>query len=118
MELSSQKPGTEQMQIIEEKAKYWRNVSNEAHVKSISRLEEAATQLGGLTATLQGLYLALFALSDLRKQLTAVANSGTGAWPSLVVFLSILFWIISLYSATRLFVPQPRPGVNINDLDV
>jgi hypothetical protein len=118
MELSSQQPGAEQLQIIQEKAKYWRDVSNEARVQSISRLEEAAKQLVGLTATLQGLYLALFALSDLRKQLTAVASSGTEAWLLLVFFLPILFWITSLYSATRVFVPQPRPEVNINDLDV
>lgn len=118
MELSGQQPTQDQIQVIQERASYWRKVGNEARVQSITRLEDAARQLVGLTATLQGLYLALFALSDLRKQLAALATSLTGAWFLLAFFLPILFWFISLYCATRVFVPQPRPDANINDLDI
>jgi hypothetical protein len=104
MELSGQQLTSDQMQVIQEKASYWRKVGNEARVQSISRLEDAAKQLVGLT--------------DLRKQLAALATSVTGAWFLLVFLLPILFWLMSLYCATRVFVPQPRPEVNLNDLDI
>jgi hypothetical protein len=118
MHLSGQQPSDEQLQLIQEKARYWRKVGNEARVQSINCLEDAAKQLVALIATLQELYFALFALSDLRKQLAALATSLLGAWFLLVFFLPIPIWLLSLYSATQVFVPQPRPGVNINYLDI
>jgi hypothetical protein len=42
---------------------------------------------------------ALFALSDLRKQLAALATSLPGAWFLLVFFLAISLWLLGLYSA-------------------
>ena len=52
----------------------------------MNRLEDAAKQLVTLTTTLQGLYLALFALSDLRKQLAALATTDAKAWLSAVLW--------------------------------
>lgn len=107
MRLCGQQPSDEQLQLIQEKVRYWRKVGNEARVQSMSRLEDAAKQLVVLTA-----------LSDLRKQLAALATSLPGAWFLLIFFLPIPFWLLSLSSATQVFVPQLRPGVNIHDLDV
>ncbi len=92
-------PATSSFQLVQEKARYWCQVGNEARVQSMSRLEDAAKQLVGLTPTLQGLSLALFALSDLRKQLAALATSLPGAWFLLVFFLPISLWLLGLYSA-------------------
>jgi len=117
MPLSGHPPTPEHLQLIQDKATYWRKVGNEARVTSITRLEEAAKQLVGLTSGLQGLYLAVFALSDLRTQLAALLPSVGGAFLLLGFLLPILLWLLSLYSATRVFVPQPRLGVNLNDLD-
>lgn len=117
MPLSGQPPTPDQAQWIKDKAAYWRTIGNEARVTSIARLEDAAKQLVGLTTGLQGLYLAVFAISDLRKQLTALLPTVGGTLLLLAFFLPILLWLLSLYSATRVFVPELRPEVNINDLD-
>src|ERR1700674_5365863 len=117
MPLSGQPPTPDQLQLIKDKASYWHKLGNEAKVESIARLEDAAKQLVALTTGLQGLYIAIFAISDLRKQVAALLPSVGGALLLLGFFLPILLWLISLYSATRVFVPQPRPGVNFNDLD-
>jgi hypothetical protein len=118
MPLSGQPPTSDHLQLIKDKATYWRQVGTEARVASITRLEDAAKQLVGLTSGLQGLYIAVFAISDLRKQLAALLPSVGGAFLLLGFFLPILLWLMSLFSATRVFVPQPRLGVNLNDLDL
>lgn len=116
--LPGQVPSPEQEQIIQQVANYWRGIGNEAPVQAIARVEEAAKQLIGLTAGLQGLYFAIFAFSNLHRQLSALNLPVPGSLILLAFFLPIVFWLISLYSATRVFVPQVRPGVNLNDLSI
>ena len=72
----------------------------------------------GLNATLQGIYFAVFAFSDLRKQVGAIHGPVPGSILLLFFFLPILCWLISLYYATRVFVPQVRSGLNLNDTRV
>jgi hypothetical protein len=79
-------------------------------------VEDAARQLIGLNAGLQGLYLAIFAFSDLRQQVEAIHLFLPGGFILLLFFLPILLWLISLYCATRVFVPQVRPGANLNEV--
>jgi hypothetical protein len=104
--------------MIQDAAQHWRNVANEAPVQALARVEEAAKQLIGLTAALQGLYFAVFAFSDLRKQLGSMNVLVPGSLILLLFFIPIVLWLISLYCATRVFVPQVRPGVNLNDVSV
>ena len=116
--LPGQAPGSEQEQMIQDAAQHWRNVANEAPVQALARVEEAAKQLIGLTAALQGLYFAVFAFSDLRKQLGSMNVLIPGSMILLLFFIPVPLWLISLYCATRVFVPQVRPGVNLNDVSV
>src|SRR5260370_42119477 len=116
--LPGQIPSNEQEQMIQDAADHWRTVGNEAPVQAITRIEEAAKQLIGLNATLQGIYFAVFAFSDLRKQIGLINGPVPGNIILLFFFLPILCWLISLYCATRVFVPQVRSGVNLNDMSV
>ncbi len=115
--LPGQVPSNEQEQLIQNAADHWRTVGNEAPVQAITRIEEAAKQLIGLTTLLQGIYFAIFAFSDVRKQVGALNLAIPNGLVLLLFFLPLLLWLISLYCATRVFVPQPRPEVNLNDID-
>jgi hypothetical protein len=116
--LPGQAPTPEQEQMLQDMADQWRRVGNEAPVQAITRAEEAAKQLIGLNTGLQGIFFAVFAFSDLRKQIGAIHISLPSGLILLFFFLPILCWLISLYCATRVFVPQARPGVNLNNVSV
>jgi hypothetical protein len=70
-------------------------------VQALAHAEEAARQLVALTGTLQGLYFAVYAFSDLQKRVAS-------PWFQLVFFAPLALWLASLYCATRVFVPQLR----------
>lgn len=116
--LPGQAPTPEQEQMIQDIADHWRRVNNEAPVQAITRTEEAAKQLIGLNAALQGIFFAVFAFSDLRNQIGAMHLPLPNGLILLLFFIPILFWLISLYCAARVFVPQARPGVNLNDVSI
>jgi hypothetical protein len=104
----AQRPTPEQEAAAKASAEHWRKVGDEAPAQAIARVEEAAKQLVTLTGTLQGLYFAVFAFSDLRQR---VANP----YLQLVFFTPLALWLGSLYCATRVFVPQARPGADLDD---
>jgi len=111
-------PSSEQIQMVQATADYWRKVSDKAPVEALTRVEEAAKQLIGLTGALQGLYLAVFAFSDLRKQIGGLHVPALGWLIWLIFLLPIVMWLISLICATMVFVPKPRSGANIEDTSV
>jgi hypothetical protein len=111
-------PSSEQVQMAQLTADYWRKVSDAAPVEAIARIEEAAKQLIGLTGALQGLYLAVFAFSDLRKQIGGLHVAALTWLIWLIFLLPIVMWLISLLCATMVFVPKPRSGANTEDTSV
>lgn len=88
-------------------AKHWRKTGNEAPAQSVVRVEEAAKQLVALNGTLEGIYFAVFAFSDLRAQING--------WLGLLFLLPVLLWLLSLFFATLVFVPQVQ-GFDLDDL--
>ncbi len=104
--------------ILQASADYWRGVANEEPVKALARIEEAARQLIAVTSALQGAYIAIFALSDLRKQLSGMQGFPPGWLLLCILFLPPLFWFISLYQATRVFIPKVHDKVNLDDASV
>jgi TRAP-type C4-dicarboxylate transport system permease small subunit len=116
--LPGQVPSPEQEEMLKKAAEYWRQVGIEAPVQAISRVEDAAKQLIGLTAALQGLYFAVFAFSDLRKQIVALSLPAPGSLVLLLFFLPIVFWLTSLFCATQVFVPKMHLDVNLNDMSI
>jgi len=116
--LPGQVPDDEQGQVIADAAQHWRGVGNDAPVQAIARIEDAAKQLIGLNAVLQGLYFAAFALSDVRKQLWAMNLPFPASLLLLLFFLPIVFWLVSLYCSTRVFIPQVQTDVHLNDVSV
>lgn len=116
--LPGQVPSPEQEEMLKKAAEYWRQVGIEAPVQAVARVEDAAKQLIGLTAALQGLYFAVFAFSDLRKQIVALSLPVAGSVVLLFFFLPIVFWLGSLFCATQVFVPRMHLDVNLNDVSV
>ncbi len=98
-------PSSEQAQMAQTTIDYWRKVGDSAPVDAITRIEEAAKQLIGLTGALQGLYLAVFAFSDLRKQIGGLLVPALSWIIWLIFLLPIVMWLISLFCATMVFVP-------------
>ena len=117
-ELPGQVPSPEQEEMLKKTAEYWRQVGIEAPAQAITRVEDAAKQLIGLTAALQGLYFAIFAFSDLRKQIVALSLPVSGNLVLLLFFLPIVFWLLSLICATQVFVPRMHLDVNFNDVSI
>src|SRR5579864_1207673 len=116
--LPGQTPRNEQEQIIQDAAEQWRKVGNEAPVQAITRVEEAAKQLIALTAILQGIYFVIFAFSDLRKQVGTLNLPIPNGLILLLFFIPLVLWLVSLFCATQVFVPRPRPEVNLNDMSI
>ncbi len=108
--LTGRPPDPAEEAMIKTAADHWRKVGNEAPVNALARLEEAAKQLVALNGTLQGLYFAIFAFSDLRKQVTGAAL--------LLFLLPVALWLASLFCATRVFVPQVRQGADLDDIQL
>ncbi|MDP9314756.1 MAG: hypothetical protein M3R24_28430 [Chloroflexota bacterium] len=106
--VQGKRPTPEQEAATKSAAEHWRKVSYEAPVQAVARIEDAAKQIVALTGTLQGLYFAVFAFSDLGER---VVNP----YLQLVFFIPLALWLSSLYCATRVFVPQPRSGADLND---
>src|SRR6266705_1544285 len=71
--IPGQVPSPDQEGMLKKAAEYWRQVGIEAPVQAVTRVEDAAKQLIGLNAGLQALYFAVFAFSDLRKQIVALS---------------------------------------------
>lgn len=111
-------PSAEQLQLIQTTADQWRKIGNDAPVQALTRAEEAAKQLIGINAGLQGLFFAIFAFSDLRKVLASMHLPFANGFILLIFFIPILLWLVSLYCAVQVFVPKERLGVNLNDVSI
>jgi hypothetical protein len=116
--IPGQVPSSDQEEMLKKAAEYWRQVGIEAPVQAVTRVEDAAKQLIGLTAALQALYFAVFAFSDLRKQIFALSLPVSGSLILLLFFLPLAFWLISLFCATQVFVPRMHFDLNLNDMSV
>jgi hypothetical protein len=114
--VSGRPPTQEQEQRVNAAAEYWRKVEDEAPIQQVARSEDAAKQLIGLAGILQGLYLAIFAFSDLRKQIDTIPLPFLSMLVWLLFLLPILLWLISVYCATRVFVPISRKDTNIHNV--
>jgi hypothetical protein len=99
--------------LLEGMAEHWRKVWNEAPVQALTRVEDAAKQMIAVTTGLQGLYIAIFAFSNIRTQVMATPG---GVLVLLLFFTPVVCWLVSLFCATRVFVPRVQPGVNFNEV--
>ena len=116
--IPGQVPNPDQEEMLKKAAEYWRQVGIESPVQAVTRVEDAARQLIGLTAALQALYFAIFAFSDLRKQIVVLRLPVSGSLILLLFFLPILLWLISLFCATQVFVPKMHLDLNLNNMSV
>lgn len=105
--LQGEPPSSEQEAMLKTAAEHWRKTGNEAPVQAIARIEDAAKQLVVLNGTLEGIYFAVFAFSDLRAQINC--------WLGLLFLLPVLLWLLSLLFATLVFLPRVR-GVDLDDM--
>ncbi len=117
-DFTGQRPNAEQEQIIQSTANYWRMVGNEAIVQAVSRIEEAAKQLIGITGALQGLAFTIYGFSDWQSQITEGAGPTPGRVVMALFFIPVLLWLMSLFYATRVFVPQIHQNVDLTDVRV
>ena len=84
--------------------RFWLETARNAAKESIASLEEAAKQLITVTSLTQGIYFAAISFSDLKKALVVQDQQG---WLLVLLFASpIVFWLISLGYAIRVFTPE------------
>ena len=107
---------SDEEKILQEMTEHWRKVWNEAPVQALTRVEDAAKQMIVITTGLQGLYIAIFAFSTIRAQVMAAPGGILGVLILLLFCLPVGCWLVSLFYATRVFVPRVRPGVNFNEV--
>src|ERR1700752_3723651 len=101
--------------ILEGMTEHWRKVWNEAPVQALTRVEDAAKQMIVVTTGLQGLYVAIFAFSNIRAEVRAAPGGVLGVLTLLLFCTPVVCWLISLFYATRVFVPRVQPDVNFNE---
>lgn len=106
----------EEEKIFEGMTEHWRKVWNEAPMQALARVEDAAKQMIVVTTGLQGLYVAIFVFSNIRAQVMAVPGGVLGVLILLLFLTPVVCWLVSLFSATRVFVPRVQPGVDLNEL--
>ena len=104
--------------LLEGMTEHWRKVWNEAPVQALTRVEDAAKQMIVVTTGLQGLYVAIFAFSNIRSQVITTPGGVPGILVLLLFFTPVLCWLVSLFSATRVFIPRVQLGVNVNEVSV
>jgi hypothetical protein len=114
--IQGQQFGSEEKKILEGMTEHWRKVWNEAPVQAIARVEDAAKQMIVVTTGLQGLYLAIFVFSTIRAQVMASPSGILGILILLLFCLPVGCWLMSMYDATRVFVPRVQPEVNFNEV--
>jgi uncharacterized membrane protein len=103
--------------LLQEMAEHWRKVWNEAPVQALTRVEDAAKQLIVVTTGLQGLYVTIVAFSNIRAQVMRALEGVPGVILLLLFFTPLMCWLMSLFCATRVFVPRVQPGVNFNEVN-
>ncbi len=116
--ISGQQFDPDEEKLLKDMAEHWRKVWNEAPVQAIARVEDAAKQMIVITTGLQGLYVAIFAFSSIRAQVIATLSGISGELILLLFFTPLVCWLVSLFYATRVFVPRVRPSVNFNEISV
>jgi hypothetical protein len=100
--------------LLQGMTEHWRTVWNEAPVQALTRVEDAAKQMIVVTTGLQGLYIAIFVFSNIRAQVMVVPG---GVLILLLFFTPVVCWLVSLWYATRVFVPRVQPDVNFNEVN-
>ena len=102
--------------LLQETAEHWRKVWNEAPVQALTHVEDAAKQLIVVTAGLQGLYVGIVAFSNMRAQVMGTLGGMPGVLLLLLFVTPLVCWLMSLFCATRVFVPRVQPDINLNEL--
>ena len=102
--------------ILQEMTEHWRKVWNEAPVQALTRVEDAAKQMIVVTTGLQGLYVAIFVFSTIRTQVMAAPGGLLSVLILLLFCTPVVCWLVSLFYATRVFVPRVQPDVNFNEV--
>jgi len=114
--LQGQQFDSDEEKLLQEMAEHWRKVWNEAPVQVLTRVEDAAKQLIVVTAGLQSLYASIVAFSNIRTQVMGTLGDMPRVLILLLFFTPLVCWLMSLFCATRVFVPRVRPGINFNEM--
>lgn len=116
--LQGQEFDSNEKEILKEMTEHWRKVWNDAPVQALTRVEDAAKQMIVITTGLQGLFVALFVFSTIRAQVMATLGGVLGVLTLLLFCTPVACWLLSLFYATRVFVPRVQPGVDFNEVSV
>lgn len=102
---SAANPPEVQGEALDELDTFWPELAREMTKESIKALEEAAKQMITIASLSQTVYFAAISFSDLKKALGQIAP---GAQFGLVALLALplLFWVVSLACAIRVFTPE------------
>jgi hypothetical protein len=115
--ISGQQPDPDEQKILDETAKHWQQIWNDAPAQALTRIEDAAKQMIVVTTGLQGLYVALFVFSSIREQALTLLGNVMGRLLLFLFFIPLACWLLSLWNATRVFIPRVQPDtINLNEL--
>ena len=85
--------------------RFWLDTTRGVVKESISAHEEAAKQLIAITSFAQTIYFAAVSFSDLKKGIVTLPP--VEQWlVAVVLAFPLVFWIVSLFFAIRVFVPE------------
>lgn len=84
---------------------FWLEIARNEIKESLKAQEEAAKQLISITTFSQTVYFAIVSFSEVKKGLALVPAQQQ--WLAVILLITpLLFWIFSLFSATRVFIPK------------
>lgn len=85
--------------------RFWLDTSRNVVKESIGAIEEAAKQLIKVASFSQTIYFAAISFGDVKKSLTSL-SSGQRWWTIALLVIPLLFWMVSLIFAIRVFTPK------------
>jgi len=82
---------------------YWQSIQRQSPIKALEVIKESAKQLIAITSTLQGIYFATIAISDLKKVISGLAT--------IPFAVPVALWLLSLYLAIKTLAPESQGSI-------
>ncbi len=96
--------------------RFWLDTTRGVVKESVGAHEEAAKQLIAITSFAQTIYFAAISFSDLKRGITTLTPAEQWLAAAVLAF-PLVFWIVSLFFAIRVFVPETyRTNLNSPEL--
>ena len=103
--MKQQTPSSSDEVNIEEEIAYWLEIDRSSTVEAVKYYEETARQVITIAGFLEGAYFAAVSISDI-KQVGKITDPPFALFVLLSALITIA-WLLSIYYAMRVFIPEP-----------